>query len=176
MSSRLDEFLFGNRRRMGLGCGGPFGQPVTSVFRANRETSGPQRLPIEMINPQGLYTYTQVLYPNELLDTNNEYDQVSSTFIPKQNGVYSLNASIGWTAQGETPFPFYQILEIRANGNPIAENREYGPNSFSSNIVSVSVIKDLKAGDRVTVWARSLILGDIVTNPSQTHFEGIRIG
>jgi C1q domain len=157
MSSRFDEFLFGKKRR----------NDETSVFRADRTSN--QELQQE--------ADTQVLYTRQLLDTNNEYDPTTSTFIPGQNGVYSFIASIVFLIQGP-PSYFGLQLQIRVNNVPVSTEIEYFPSGVVEGQVSVDVIQQLRAGDRVTVFARSSRNGIISLEryPEGTRFEGARIG
>ena len=59
---------------------------VSSAFVAFRFEFQSQPLPEDV--------FTKVIFPSEKFDLHNEYDMATGNFIPKQGGVYSLNASI----------------------------------------------------------------------------------
>jgi len=121
---------------------------------------------------------TKVLYPVEEFDVNNEYTPATSTFIPKQNGIYHITGSIFFT-----PFTF-QIptrveLIITVNGIRVATDTEdFGPAFEERNVISVSSLLQLQAGNRVEIFANILdgSSGTIRGGGQFTHFEGFRVG
>ena len=135
-----------------------------SAFRAVNNTAG-----------QNVTANTQVVpvaYPNEIFDLNNEYDPVASTFTPKQDGVYSIIASVNF-------FPVetinYRVLiNILINGNPVVADNDFFGESPFSDVTSVSAILQLTAGDKVNVSAVSSTNGFLIANPLAMHFEAAR--
>ena len=119
-----------------------------------------------------------VLYPDKIFDLNNEYDPVTSTFTPKQDGVYSIIASVnfGPVVDGEIVPTNYRVLTvIRVNGNPVvADNDFFGEIPIGSGI-SVSAILQLATGDEVNVAAVSSTNGVLFANPLGMHFEAARL-
>ncbi len=113
-----------------------------------------------------------VLYPDKIFDLNNEYDPVASTFTPKQDGVYSIIASVSFA--GRT-INFRVLTSIQINGNPVvADNDFFGEIPFS-DVTSVSAILQLTAGDKVNVSAVSSTEGFLLANPLVMHFEAARL-
>ncbi|GGB44597.1 C1q-like domain-containing protein [Fictibacillus barbaricus] len=114
---------------------------------------------------------TQVLYPVEQYDTNNEYDPATSTFIPKQSGVYSIIASILVSSSPDVSFR----INIRVNGNDVASDNE---NSTITQLTGLSVSTNirLQAGDRVQVFAEVPQFSILVGDEAFSHFEATRIG
>lgn len=114
---------------------------------------------------------TQVLYPVEEFDTNNEYVAATSTFIPKQSGVYSIIASILVSSSPNVSFR----INIRVNGNNVASDNE---NSSITQLTGLSVSTNirLQAGDRVQVFAEVPQFSIIVGDEAFSHFEATRIG
>jgi len=114
-----------------------------------------------------------VLYSNKIFDLNNEYEPVTSTFTPKQDGVYSIIASVGF---GIVYTINYRVLiSIQINGNPVvADNDFFGEIPFS-DVTSVSAILQLTAGDEVNVAAVSSANGVLLANPLAMHFEAARL-
>ena len=115
-----------------------------------------------------------VLYPTEIFDLNNEYNPVASTFTPKQDGVYSIIASVNFFPVDVT-INYRVLISIQINGNPVvADNDLFGIVPFS-DVTSVSAILQLTAGDTVNVSAASSTNGFLLGNPLAMHFEAARL-
>jgi hypothetical protein len=134
-----------------------------SAFRAN----GPDQI----VNPT---QSTKVLYPNEVFDLNNEYDPLTSTFTPVQDGVYTIIASVNFLTQ--IVQEFFLQLRITVNGTSIARDTEYFniTNVSSDTVISVSTIFQLQAGEEVEVFLDTDVNGFILGSVSDTHFEAAR--
>jgi len=113
-----------------------------------------------------------VLYPDEVFDLNHEYNPVASTFTPKQDGIYSIIASVSFAG----PTLYYRVLiSIQINGNHVvADNDFFGVIPFS-DVTSVSAILQLTAGDKVNVSVVSSTNGFLLANPLVMHFEAARL-
>lgn len=135
-----------------------------SAFRASSNTNQPI--------PAGTNTFPQVQYEVEELDLNNEYDPATSTFIPKQSGVYFLFASIEFTPTS-VGIPITIVLEIRVNGNPRIRDREEFTSSRGA--IDASGILPLQAGDVVQVFAAVAGGNGSTASGVGTRFEGARI-
>ncbi|MDQ0114905.1 hypothetical protein [Paenibacillus harenae] len=114
---------------------------------------------------------TNVRYQVEELDLINEYNPATSTFRPKQNGVYSLFASVSFAAA--TLIPASIGLEIRVNGVPRILDQE----DFISTrgMIDAGGIINLEARDRVQVFARVDDKSVEIQSGVATRFEGARI-
>lgn len=115
-----------------------------------------------------------ILYNDVIFDLNNEYDPDLSTFSPKQDGVYSIIASVNFIPGVETDYRMFIV--IRVKGIPKAGNNEFfsGTPLLAGDVVSVSTILQLAAGDTVTISTFSSTAGMIISNPIFTHFEAAR--
>ena len=115
--------------------------------------------------------FSKVQYQVEELDLNNEYNSATSTFRPKQNGVYSLVASAAFETITLTPVTF--DLQIRVNGVPrILDQENFTPRT---GIIDAAGIVQLRARDRVEVFARATGENGDIQSGVATRFEGARI-
>ncbi|WP_052350351.1 hypothetical protein [Paenibacillus gorillae] len=115
--------------------------------------------------------FSKVQYQVEELDLNNEYNSATSTFRPKQNGVYTLVASVAF--EQITMTPVRMDLEIRVNGVPrITDQENFTPRT---GIIDASGIVQLKVRDRVEVFARATGENGDIQSGVATRFEGARI-
>ena len=83
---------------------------IQSAFRAVRNATNPNiTIPAN--------TSIQVLYPNEQYDLRNEYNTLTSTFIPATKGVYSIIASVEFivTPPPTTPTDYRVLISILVN-------------------------------------------------------------
>ncbi|MEJ9228923.1 hypothetical protein LAV79_05380 [Peribacillus butanolivorans] len=107
---------------------------------------------------------TQIKYPEEQFDLNNEYNPNTSTFTPKHDGVYSIIASIGFIS--DVPTDYSVRIFIVVNGDLIvADNDFLGEELPIVNLVSVSTILKLSSGDEVQVFAQATTDGNTVPEP-----------
>ncbi|KXY80401.1 ABC transporter permease [Bacillus anthracis] len=119
-------------------------------------------------------TFVKVLFQNEQFDLANEYNPTTSIFIPKTKGVYSVIGTIGFFPN-DSSLNYRARVEIRVNGNAAIaiDNDFFGPIGFG-NVVSVSTIIQLHAGDQVEVYAQSSIDGVLSPSEDGSHFEAAR--
>ncbi|MGN4289687.1 C1q-like domain-containing protein [Bacillus cereus group sp. MYBK87-2] len=123
-------------------------------------------------------TEIKVLFQNEQFDLANEYNPVTSTFIPAKKGVYSINTTVTFDPV-DNNVNYRALVRIFVNGVPTdaADNDFFGASAFS-NLVNVSTILQLQAGDRVEVFAQGNVNGMINANniaiANATHFEAAR--
>lgn len=135
-----------------------------SAFRAIK--TGIQNVPAD--------TFVKVLFQNEQFDLANEYNPATSIFIPKTRGVYSVIGTIAFIPNNIN-VNYRARVEIRVNGNPAIaiDNDFFGPINFA-NVVAVSSIIQLNAGDLVEIFAQSSVAGVISNVENSTHFEAAR--
>ncbi|PFL17042.1 ABC transporter permease [Bacillus cereus] len=119
-------------------------------------------------------TFVKVLFQNEQFDLANEYNPATSEFTPKTRGVYSVIGTIGFFPN-DTNVNYRARVEVRVNGNAAIaiDNDFFGPINFG-NVVSVSTILQLHAGDFVEIFAQSSIDGVISSSEDGSHFEAAR--
>jgi hypothetical protein len=115
--------------------------------------------------------FTQVQYQVEEVDLNNEYNPATSTFRPKQAGIYSLVASVALTVI--TMLDIEMTLEIRVNGLARISDREHFIQG--SNLIDASGLVKLEARDSVQVFARAVGNNGIIDRGVETHFQGVRV-
>ncbi|MEI4646336.1 exosporium leader peptide-containing protein [Bacillus cereus] len=137
---------------------GPTG--LQSAFRAFNNQS-------QLISDQG---FTKVLFPQEEYDLNNEYNPVTSTFIPAQGGVYLIQATITMES-----IPSSTELEIRVGGVTRAIETEFVPaTSPRILIVTVSAILQLQAGVPVEIFSANTLNQNTSPDSLFVHFEAAR--
>ncbi|PEU80205.1 hypothetical protein CN394_14635, partial [Bacillus anthracis] len=94
--------------------------------------------------------FTQVVFPTEQFDLNNEYNTATSTFIPAQGGVYLVQATVALSGGG----PNALRLDIFVNNNTRAlEVENIFAGALMINTVTVSTILQLGAGESVNIFA-----------------------
>ncbi|PDY15550.1 ABC transporter permease, partial [Bacillus cereus] len=83
---------------------------------------------------------------------------VTSTFMPKTRGVYSVLGNITFSPN-DINVNYRARVEIRVNGNTAIaiDNDYFGTGVFVNNDVSVTSILQLEAGDVVEIFAESSI-------------------
>lgn len=115
--------------------------------------------------------FTKVDYQVEELDLNNEYNPATSTFRPRQSGIYSLVASVSFTTITLTPVRM--DLQIRVNGLArISDQENFTPRT---GIIDAAGIVQLQARDIVEVFARATGENGDILRGLATRFEGARI-
>ncbi|MFV8517092.1 hypothetical protein [Bacillus sp. SBS7] len=153
-----------------IGPTGPPGPVPQSGFKAVNAN-------IDQIAPANTLIFP-VQYPDEIFDLNNEYDPIKSTFIPKQDGVYSINASLNFGSEvnGEIVITNFSVLiVIRVNGEPVVVDNDFMGEVPIINVVSVSAILQLTAGDEVNIAVTSTTAGVIISNSLSMRFEAVRL-
>lgn len=136
-----------------------------SAFRTVNNTANQTVTADNPVNP--------VLYRDVIFDVNNEYDPVTSTFTPKQDGIYFINASVNFIPD-VIPSNYRVLVEIYVNGNPIASDNDFFGEIVIGDVTSVSTILQLTVGDKVNISALASTNGIINANPVATHFEAAR--
>lgn len=147
------------------GPAGPAGPVPQSAFRATR--SGPQDL-------SGLRT--AITFPNERFDLNAEYDPMTSTFAPKQDGVYMINASIIFFAAPQASSSVFLFVSLNG-GVSVASSANAFMDATQPNIVTISTIEQLNVGDLVQISAFSSVPGAVVGSNSfitDSYFSAAR--
>ncbi|MGO4544627.1 hypothetical protein AB4Z29_07510 [Paenibacillus sp. 2TAB23] len=115
--------------------------------------------------------FTKVRYQAETLDLNHEFNTSTSTFQPKQTGIYTLQASIMFELNSITAVTL--DLEIRINGVPRISDQE----NFTSQtgMIDASGIVQLNTHDYVEVFARASGASGDIRSGLASRFEGARI-
>ncbi|MGM0875623.1 MAG: hypothetical protein ACQEWV_12655 [Bacillota bacterium] len=117
----------------------------------------------------------KVTYPDQVFDLNDEYDPATSTFVPKQSGVYSICASL-FFLRNDSDIDAFLELTIRVNGMDRVEGRQFvaaGIGGFSP-VIDICSIIELQANQMVDVSFFANQSGSIQPAPFSTHFEAAR--
>jgi hypothetical protein len=119
-----------------------------------------------------------VLYPDEVFDLNNEYNPDTSTFIPKQDGIYSIIGSVSFFPNNIS-INYRVVINIRVNEIPVVtDNAFFGANPVpTGDQASVSAILQLEAGDEVNISVFITTDGILMAEPEPRgmHFEAARL-
>lgn len=120
---------------------------IPSAFRAISNTT---------VRLNGALERIKIFYPIVQYDLVNEYNAATSTFIPKDKGIYSLIASLSAARDASDTNEYILFLELRVNGKVIATAQNYiGPAAPFTNQVFVTADIQLQANDKVEVFAQS---------------------
>ncbi len=90
-----------------------------------------------------------------------------TTFVAPVNGVYFITATITFTPDGIATIS--SILNPAINGVTIVENSEGITTSDTSFPLSITLLRQLKAGDAVTFVSSGLLMGG---SASQLRYSG----
>ncbi|MFE5430809.1 hypothetical protein [Peribacillus simplex] len=141
------------------------GKDKKSAFRAVNDVAN-QTVPAD--------TEVKVLFPTEQFDLGHEYNPAKSTFIPNEDGVYLIIASVQFSPNN-TNDPYRVLIKIRVNGNDVARDNDFFSTLDIDNDVAVSTIVELEEGDKVKVFLESTTAGEIVSDSATTRFEAARL-
>lgn len=122
-----------------------------------------------------------VSYPDVVFDLNNEYNPATSIFTAKQDGVYSIIGSVNFGPFSDEEFNNFNpavyrgLILIFVNNAPVAADNDFASEIPIGNVISVSTIHQLSAGDQVRILFTNSIDGIIFRNPLGTRFEAARL-
>ncbi|MGF2614703.1 ABC transporter permease [Rossellomorea vietnamensis] len=105
---------------------------------------------------------TKVFFREEAFDLGREYQRRNSLFVPRRDGVYLIQGTLSF-APDSFDENYRTRVDIRINGNPYeaADNDFWGSGLEIENVVQVSAILQLEAGDEVEIYAESSASGTI---------------
>lgn len=148
------------------------GHDETAAFRAvsNRD----QRVAV-------VDDFNKVLFQNEQFDIGNIYNAATSTFVPLEEGVYSVAGTVTFLPDSTTTE--YRVrVEIHVNGVSVAADNDFWGEIDQAgvrfvNAINVSTILQLEPGDIVEVFVTSTTPGFILADaPSfSTRFEAAKL-
>ncbi|MCU5581168.1 hypothetical protein OCF65_11795 [Bacillus toyonensis] len=119
---------------------------------------------------------TQIVYPNKVFDLNNEYDPITSTFTPKQDGIYLIIASLSFSPNVPSNYSLRMFIDINRERAAAADNDFFGEEvTVTSNLLSVSTITQLSKNDNVQILAQATADGITVPGQSFIHFESAKL-
>jgi hypothetical protein len=121
---------------------------------------------------------TKVSYPNEEFDIRNEYSPNVSTFIPQENGVYSITGSVFFIPANAAINHRISVF-ILVNNVERARIDSFFVGGIAGGVnhtASVNTILQLQASDQVEVFVLSRgVSGIIQFDDEGTHFEAARV-
>ena len=117
-----------------------------------------------------------VIYSHECVDVNNEYDPDTSTFIAKEDGMYSITAGASFSPE-DGGIGYRVALTIQVNEKPALRDNAYFGSSAdeSGDVSSISALLPLKEGDVVQISMVSTVNGTILPEPISTHFAAVKV-
>lgn len=121
--------------------------------------------------PVGTIASPNVLFGIEKFDLGNEFNPVTSTFIPKHSGTYRFFSSVVFTKTTTETFDIFLLITVNGIVSSIT-----GQISVSSEtvVVTASGALRLRSGDKVNVSLASNGVG-IIKKGVRTRFAGKRI-
>jgi hypothetical protein len=133
---------------------------VTSKFYAYQST--PQTL--------GAAAYTSMTFPNEVFDTNSEYNTGTSQFVPLESGYYQFTA--GTFFDGATPTTKAIALYVNGSSKIVFQ---YNGVAAQCVMTGISPALYLNAGDAVSISCYAGIADVTLPNADTTFFGGNRV-
>ncbi|WP_339149055.1 MULTISPECIES: hypothetical protein [unclassified Sutcliffiella] len=113
----------------------------------------------EDIQPLVAGESTKITFEQEQFDIGNIYNPNSSTFVPRESGVYYVAAS--FTFAPEANVPYRTRADIVVNGVTVQVDNDFWNQLPNLNVVNVSAVLQLQAGDLVEIFGQSTVNGVI---------------
>lgn len=123
--------------------------------------------------PLEAHNANKVRFQTEQYDLANEYDLNTSTFVPRENGVYTLTSSVKFKPFNSGPYNLDIVFLITNKGETEGRDNE----AFAgkrSGIITTSETLWLNAGDQVVVGMRSSING-MIQGDGSTTFSAVKV-
>lgn len=137
-----------------------------SAFRALK--NNPTPIPTALTN-------FRVSFNNEQFDLNNEYNSTTSIFVAEEAGVYLFTGTLLFDPDNtDVDYEFAVQLTINGAGAVDLDADYTGSDAAFDNIVDLSEILKLEAGDTVEVVAQSTAPGIVIAEP-RASFAGARL-
>jgi hypothetical protein len=114
---------------------------------------------------------TKLLFPEPLFDLNAEYNAGTSTFVPKQSGVYSIVAGVVADPDNSDIVQRFPLV-IKVNGSTIdgVDNYRAAMPAVNFTGTTASTIEQLDAGHEVEVFANYFVDSGIISNLARVNF------
>lgn len=121
---------------------------------------------------------SKITYENENFDIGDIYNATTSTFVPRESGIYYVAAS--FTFASEENVPYRTRADIVVNGITVQADNDYWDNLDILNALTVSAVLQLQAGDLVEIFGQSTVTGIIeegvqVSTFSSSNFEAFKV-
>ncbi|MEA3318699.1 MAG: hypothetical protein U9Q88_01645 [Bacillota bacterium] len=113
----------------------------------------------ENIQPLTAGVSSKITFEQEQFDIGNIYKPNSSTFVPRESGVYYVAAS--FTFAPSENVPYRTRADIVVNGITVQVDNDYWDQLANLNVVNVSAVLQLQACDHVEIFGQSNVDGFI---------------
>ncbi|CAG9620347.1 C1q-like domain-containing protein [Sutcliffiella rhizosphaerae] len=118
----------------------------------------------------------KITFEEEQFDLGNTYNNITSTFVPRESGVYYVSSS--FTFAPDVNARYRTRADIVVNGTTVAADNDFWNLLNVFNVVNVSAVLYLQAGDLVEIFGQSSLSGTIlseVENIASTSFEAFKV-
>ncbi|MFE7062882.1 hypothetical protein ACFVAD_12090 [Sutcliffiella sp. NPDC057660] len=122
---------------------------------------------------------SKITYEDEQFDIGNIYNAGNSTFVPRESGIYYVAASL--TFSPNLNVPYRTRADIVVNGITVQVDNDYWDQLNFLNVVHVSAVLQLEAGDLVEIFGQSSTAGTIVSDIEEpnvafsSNFEAFKV-
>ncbi|MGD6873764.1 C1q-like domain-containing protein [Sutcliffiella horikoshii] len=140
-------------------CGDSSRDRVTPAFRALKTS----------VQPLAADVSRKITFEEEQFDIGNIYNSTTSTFVPRESGVYYVAAS--FTFAPNENVPYRTRADIVVNGITVQVDNDYWDQLGNLNVVSVSAVLQLQAGDLVEIFGQSTVNGFIEPDIEVPNFS-----
>ncbi|WP_404448218.1 complement C1q domain-containing protein [Sutcliffiella horikoshii] len=130
-------------------CGDGGRERMTPAFRALKTG----------VQPLVAGQSSKITFEEEQFDIGNIYNSTNSTFVPRESGVYYVAAS--FTFAPDENIPYRTRADIVVNGITVQVDNDYWDQLANLNVVNVSAVLQLQAGDLVEIFGQSTVDGFI---------------
>lgn len=150
-------------------CGGGNRNRRNPAFRAVKT----------LTQPLAADEVAKITFEQEEFDIGNIYNAGSSTFVPRESGVYYVAAS--FTFGPDENVPYRTRADIVVNGVTVQVDNDYWNELGNLNVINVSAVLQLQAGDLVEIFGTSSTAGLIFNNLEDsslgysTNFEAFKV-
>ncbi|CAG9620348.1 C1q-like domain-containing protein [Sutcliffiella rhizosphaerae] len=146
-------------------CGKKRDKDETVAFRAVKETNQTVQANVPV----------KITFEEEQFDFGNIYNNTTSTFVPRESGVYYVASSFTFSPNNNVGYR--TRVDIVVNGTTVAADNDFWNLPNVLNIVHVSAVLNLQAGDLVEIFGQSTTSGTIVSDfeAISTSFEAFKV-
>ncbi len=116
--------------------------------------------------------YSLLTFEDVLFDSGMEYDAATSSFVPRLDGVFLINATAAFSASGLADNAVFLMI-TPDNGTTGAQFSSNSMPGGEVNFDDISAILYLNAGDKIQIFARSTVPGTFLKD--YTAFSAARL-
>ncbi|WP_223701656.1 complement C1q domain-containing protein [Sutcliffiella deserti] len=152
-----------------VNCGKDKRDRRTPAFRALKETN----------QPLEAGQSSKITFEDEQYDIGNIYNAGNSTLVPRESGIYYVAGSFTFTPNMNVPYR--TRADIVVNGISVQVDNDYWDELSFLNVVNVSAVLELQAGDLVEIFGQSSTDGTILSDVEEpglafsSNFEAFKV-